>query len=76
MERIVLEIDSDVAAAWMKTSPEFRARIEKEIEWRIAQRVRESQRPEFDRLLNDVREEAAQNGLTEEILNDILNAES
>ncbi|MFT4204565.1 MAG: hypothetical protein QM610_11725 [Chitinophagaceae bacterium] len=76
MERIIIEVDNDIAIAWRKASPMLRAKLEKEIEWRITQRIRESQKMKFQQLLDEVRDEASTNGLTQEALDDILNEES
>jgi hypothetical protein len=71
MERIVLEVDGRIANAWRNSSPAFKSRMEKEIQVQIRRRLKEEQRAEFKRVLNEVRNEAAANGLTEEILSSL-----
>jgi hypothetical protein len=72
MERIVLEVDGRMANAWRNSSPVFKSRMEKEIQLQIRRRLKEERRDEFKHALNEVREEAAANGLTGEILEEIL----
>jgi hypothetical protein len=71
MERIVLEVDGRIANAWRNSSPAFKSRMEKEIQAQIRRRLKEEQRAEFKQVLNEVRNEAAANGLTEEILSSL-----
>jgi paraquat-inducible protein B len=75
MERIVLEVDGRTANAWRNSSPVFKSRMEQEIKVQISRRLKELQRAEFKRIVNDVRDEAAANGFTEEILEQILHDE-
>lgn len=73
MERIVIEVADATAKKWQKVPPKIKTRLEKSFEKQIddvSQRVKESN---FEDLLNKVREEAASNGLTEEILQQLLN---
>lgn len=69
MERIVLEVDGALARAWRNTSPDLRLVYES----KIADLLRELKKAEFDKLLDKAGRIAAENGLTEEKLNELLN---
>ena len=75
MERIVLEVDGRMANAWRNSSPAFKSRVEKELNIQISRRLKEAQRTEFKQALAEARDEAAANGLTEEILEQLLRDE-
>ncbi len=75
MERIALEVNDETAKAWRNTSPKLRAQIGKNIEEMIAYSLSKTREANFELLLQDARREAAANGLTEEILNRLLNEE-
>ncbi|MGN6604096.1 MAG: hypothetical protein ACTHK8_16690 [Ginsengibacter sp.] len=73
MERIVIEVDDATAKKWRKTSPQIKNKLEKLFEKQIeivAERDKETQ---FEELLDNARREAAKNGLTEDILEQLLN---
>jgi intracellular sulfur oxidation DsrE/DsrF family protein len=73
MERIVIEVDDATAKKWRKTSPQIKNKLEKLFEKQIeivAERDKETQ---FEELLDKARREAAKNGLTEDILEQLLN---
>jgi intracellular sulfur oxidation DsrE/DsrF family protein len=75
MERIVIEVDDATAKKWRNVTPDIKTKLEKSFERQIeivSQGTKESQ---FEDLLNRAREEAAKNGLTEEILQQLLNEE-
>ncbi len=75
MERIVIDVDDATAKRWLSVPPKIKSRLEKSFEKQIeiiSQSVKESQ---FEDLLNKAREEAKKNGLTEEILQQLLNEE-
>ncbi len=76
MERIVLEVDSRLAEAWRNSSPEFKLQVEEELNFRISRCLKQAQKDNFKNILNEIREEAATNGLTEEILEEILRDEN
>ena len=75
MERIIIEVDSATAKNWRNISPKFKIqlgkRIGKEIN-HISQKMKEAN---FEDLLKEARKEAAKNGLTEDILQKLLNEE-
>lgn len=71
MERIVLEVDSTIAKAWRNVEPSVRADYEEKIS-SILQELKEA---EFLRHLDEIGKIAESNGLTEDILNQLLNEE-
>ena len=75
MERIILEVDGRTANAWRNSSPVFKSRMEKEIQFQIGRRLKEMRQAEFKQALNEMRDEAAANDFTEEILEQILHEE-
>ena len=72
MERIALEVDEKTAKAWRNTSPKIRKYIEKNIERIITDSMLTAKQANFERLLQNSRTEANKNGLTEEILTQLL----
>ncbi len=75
MERIVIEVADATAKKWREVSPKIKIQFEKSFERQIeilSQGIKEA---EFKSLLDKVGEEAAKNGLTEEILQQLLNEE-
>ncbi|MFT4152874.1 hypothetical protein [Parafilimonas sp.] len=73
MERIVLEVDDAAAKKWRKSSNEIKRRLEKNFEKQIEIVSQIDKEARFEELLTKAREEAARNGLTEEILQQLLN---
>ena len=73
MERIILEVDDAVAKKWRRSSDEIRRRLEKSFEKQIEIVSQSEKEARFEKLLTKAREEAAGNGLTEEILQQLLN---
>jgi len=71
MDRIVLDVDSTLARAWRNVTPSVRARYEE----KINAVLRGLKEVEFDRLLDEAGRIAANNGLTEEKLDALLNEE-
>ena len=76
MERIVLEVGNETAKAWRNTSPKLRAEIGKNVEQLLNASLSKTREANFELLLRDARQEAAKNGLTEEILDKLLNEEN
>ena len=75
MERIVIEVADATAQKWQAVSPNIKKILERSFERQIddfSERVKEEN---FEKLLAHAREEAANNGLTEEILQKLLNEE-
>lgn len=73
MERIVLEVNDELARAWRMAPRQFRERLEKDLESEILEKIRQAERENFFQLLQEVREEAWQNGLTHDKLESLLN---
>ena len=76
MERIILEVDDKTAKAWRNTSPKLKSQIEKNLELVLADSLRKTGEANFELLLQEIREEAAKNGLTEEILEKLLSEDN
>lgn len=73
MQAIILEVRNDIAQKWNEVPIKSRNRIKKDIEHRIEIQLRKEKIKEMKKLISAVSEEAKKNGLTEEILNKILN---
>ena len=76
MERIVLEVGDQTAKAWRNTSAKLRVQIGKNLEDVLNDSLSKCREANFELLLQDTRKEAAKNGLTEEILAQLLNYEN
>jgi len=75
MERIVIEVADETAKKWREVSPKIKTELERSFEKQIEILSQEIKVAEFKSLLDKVDEEAAKNGLTEEILQELLNEE-
>ncbi|MHA4738549.1 hypothetical protein [Dyadobacter sp. MSC1_007] len=75
MERIVLEVNEEVAKAWRNSPVQFRERVEKDLEFQIAEKIRQAERNNFFQLLDEVQQRAETKGLTPEKLANLLNDE-
>jgi hypothetical protein len=75
MERIVIEVDDKTAKAWRNTSAKLRGKIEKNLEQVLNDSLKKTKEANFELHLEEIRAEAAKNGLTEEILEKLLNEE-
>ncbi|MDB5143508.1 MAG: hypothetical protein JWQ66_2221 [Mucilaginibacter sp.] len=75
MERIVLEVDDQTAKTWRNMSARLRTQIGKNLEQVLIDSLSKTQEANFELVLKDIRKEAAKNGLTEEILQQLLNEE-
>lgn len=75
MERIVIEVGDTTAKRWRNVSPKIKSELGKSFEKQIDEISQKSKEANFEKLLKEVREEAAKNGLTEEILQKLLNEE-
>lgn len=72
MDRIILEVDSKIAKVWREAPSQFREGLEKDIELLLYERIREAEKDDFKKTLNDMRTNAAVNGLTQDILEKLL----
>ena len=75
MERIIIEVEDATAKKWRNVSPKIKSELEKSFEKQIDELSEKVKEANFENLLKIVREEAAKNGLTEEILQQLLNEE-
>ena len=73
MERILLEVNEQTAKAWRNTSAKLREQIGKNLELVLNDSLTKSKEANFELLLKEIRNEAAKNGLTEEVLAQLLN---
>lgn len=73
MERIVIEVEDATAKKWQNVSPKIKSELEKSFERQIDGLSEKMKETNFEDLLKIIREEAAKNGLTEEILQQLLN---
>lgn len=75
MERIVIEVADATAKKWRNVSPKIKTHLEKSFEKQIDDVLEKVKEHDFEMLLKKAREEAANNGLTEEALQQLLNEE-
>lgn len=75
MERIFIEVDDATAKTWQTVSTETKRGLEKNFQSLIEIISHEIKAAHFESLLNKASDEAARNGLTEEILQQLLNEE-
>jgi hypothetical protein len=75
MERIVLEVDDNVAKAWNAASFKLKKEIGDIMNKQIATIIDKKEDKDILQFLNELREEMAKKGLTQEILDDILKDE-
>ena len=75
MEWIVIEVDDAAAKKWQESSPEIKKGLGKKIEDLLERISYEIKVAHFEALLDKASDEAARNGLTEEILEKLLNEE-
>ncbi|BAU52509.1 hypothetical protein [Mucilaginibacter gotjawali] len=76
MERIVLEVDDKVAKAWRDAPSDKRRDISNKINIRMSKELFEYDKAAFLQYLDGLRNEMAERGLTQEILDDILKDEA
>ncbi len=75
MEWIEIEVDEATAKKWQEVSPKIKEHLEKSFEKQMAILSRGVKEEEFFALLDKISDEAVRNGLTEEILEKLLNEE-
>lgn len=75
MERIILEVNNEVAKAWRNAPQQLKDELEKDLELRIANNIREVERSNFFDLLDKVQKKTRERGLTQEKLEKLLNEE-
>lgn len=75
MERIILEVNNEIAKAWRNAPSQFKEELEKDLQLRIAQKIREAERNNFFEFLNKVQKKTSERGLTQETFEKLLNEE-
>jgi ferritin len=73
MERIVLEVDDQVAKSWRYSSESKRQEVNSTINKMLQIAFDRKKDIDFIQFVKEVQDKAAERGLTEDILNDILN---
>ena len=71
MERIVIEVDEITGKKWRLSSQKQKEKISQEINIRLAKKLSDS-KEEFKQYLDELGETMKQRGLTEDILQEIL----
>ncbi len=73
MERIIIEVEPKVALAWRRLSAARKKDITNRVGVRIGKEVLENSKEEYLAYLAELRTKMAERGLTQEILDNILN---
>jgi intracellular sulfur oxidation DsrE/DsrF family protein len=73
MEKIVIEVADATAKKWRNVSPKIKNHLEKSFAKQIDVVLQKVKEHDFEILLKKASEEAANNGLTEEVLQKLLN---
>ena len=74
MERIVIEVDDEVAKKWRISSQRMKAKLSQEMNVKLAKGLSDSHE-EFMQFLDELGKKAQERGLTEEILEEILKSD-
>ena len=75
MERIEIEVDETTATAFKKFSPETKIRFNETVAISLKKMINSATAENHKTFLNTLSDEAKKNGLTEEILHDLLKAD-
>lgn len=73
MECIEIKVGKETAKNWEDVSPKLRDQLQKSFEKQIDDLAKQSKLENFEKLLDRISKQAEANGLTEEILQEILN---
>jgi hypothetical protein len=73
MERIILEVDDQVAKNWRYSSEKKRKEVNNTINTMLQIAFKKKEDSDFTQFIKELQEKAAERGLTEDILNSILN---
>jgi hypothetical protein len=73
MDRIILEVDDQVAKSWRYSSEKKRQEVSNTINTLLQIAFKRKADRDFNQFIKEVQDKAAERGLTEDILNDILN---
>jgi hypothetical protein len=74
MERIVLEVDDATGNAYRRFSDETKQNFNRTISAFLKKAINDGGSADYKKMLDDMGKEAEQNGLTPEILNDLLHS--
>ncbi len=74
MEKIVIEIDNPTAEKFKKFSAETRSRFSETVAIALKKIINDATDESYKNFLDEISDEAQKNGLTEDILNDLLKA--
>ncbi len=72
MDRIVLEVDNATAMAYRNISLDARLRIARAIGLFLKKAMNDTTSSDYQKMLNEMGDEATKNGLTPEALNELL----
>lgn len=75
MERIIIEIDDATAKKWQDVSPKIKTQMKNNFKEQIEMVSMGINEARFEALLDKASDEAEKNGLTEEIIQQLLNEE-
>ncbi len=75
MERIEIEVDKSTAIAFGKFSPETKSRFSESVAIVLKKMINDATSENHKRFLDELGDVAERNGLTEDILNDLLKAD-
>ncbi|MEO6136603.1 MAG: hypothetical protein ABIP35_15720 [Ginsengibacter sp.] len=75
MERIVIEVDEATAKRWQTSSSKFKKIISEKFAEDIDFVTKEFKNEDFNASLDEIGERLRKRGLTEEIVNEILNSD-
>ncbi len=73
MERIVIEVSPNVARAWRSATPDNRRKLETEVGIRLSKALLKNTREEYLAYIDQLQKTMKERGLTQEILDEILN---
>lgn len=73
MERIVIEVSPNVARAWRNAPEDKRKMLGNEVSVRIGKALLEGSKEDYLRYIRELQQTMQERGLTEEILDEILN---
>ena len=76
MERIILEVENGTAKKWRAASLQLRSKLNSYLNTQLDKILDNSKDIDSIRFFEELRTEMAEKGLTQEILDDILNGES
>lgn len=74
MEQIVIDVDEATAEEFNKFSPQTRSRFSETVTIALKKIINDATNDSYKNFLDEISDEAQRNGLTEDILNDLLNA--